>query len=238
MGERGEGFGPHSGLSLVLITGWLCAHLGPPGEKERPPGTRSAWLENRKVNLAGWGRGSRGILQFRPLGLMKTHLSTAMIFTGWLCVLGQAACPLCASAFSPVDGAAVTILQVKRLPFLTLSLRISCHCPVTLQGPPHGTERTGWALPFVTQGAWPELPQSGSLWAGTSVLGDLGWRISKEERGRRRGEGGGVVVVLVWHWSVRAEVTAHGGLEIVVVGRLSECARLCVRLCARIPTRD
>lgn len=75
------------------------------------------------------GRGSRGMLQFRPLGLMRACLSTAVTVTGGLCVLGPPAGPLCAS-----EGAAVALVWVKQPPFDPVP-PCSCPCPVTLQGP-------------------------------------------------------------------------------------------------------
>lgn len=97
------------------------------------------------------GRGLRAKLHFRPLGFMGPCLSTVVTGTGWLCVLGPAAGPLCAS-----EGAAVWARQP---PFLSL--------PCNLPGPPHGTKRPE-VLPFVTLGVSMKHP-SWETWGWRSV---------------------------------------------------------------------
>uniref|UniRef100_A0A8D1HGC3 sphingolipid 4-desaturase n=1 Tax=Sus scrofa TaxID=9823 RepID=A0A8D1HGC3_PIG len=171
-GGAGEGAGGERWAALrPLFLVWLVGRPPSPlGQKAKATWHGGERLGGREVNVVG-GRGRAGALR-SILQLWLLGWSPAMIFTDWLCALEQAACLLCASTSSSVKGAAA-MLYLKHLPFLTPSLLISCHCPVTLQGPPHGTERTGWALPLVTPRGRPELPQSRSLWLAP-VLGNLG----------------------------------------------------------------
>lgn len=93
------------------------------------------------------GRGLRAMLQFRPLGFTGPCLSTVVTVPGWLCVLGPAAGPLCAS-----EGAAVWARQP---PLLVPALRPS-------RAPSWHREARGLAL----------CDPRGQCEA--SVLGDLG----------------------------------------------------------------
>lgn len=88
VGRCREGLGLHCGL-FSSLAGHGTATFSLVVSRAGGKATRhTECLAGEQEGEFTVGRGSRGMLQFRPLGLTQPCLSTAVAVTGWLCVLG------------------------------------------------------------------------------------------------------------------------------------------------------